>query len=115
MSLSEASEAQVAEKVPVNVWIPEHARIKVKNPQFELTDRPASLDILYQDVIRVFNSDENLDIFMYKSEDYLDDIRLLKEHESVSLDVRIAHDLINKWVHYIRPPPPPPPKKKRKK
>ena len=99
MSLSEPSEAQAAEKEKIQVYIPEKARVKVKNPLFELDEMPPILETLFEDVIRVFNNDENLNIFAYKSEDYLDDIRLLKEHESVSLDVRISHDLINMWVH----------------
>ena len=47
-----------------------------------------------------------VDIFAYKSEDYLDEIRLLTDVEDNALEVRIAHDLINRWAHYIRPPAP---------
>lgn len=56
-----------------------------------------------------------LDIFAYKTEDYLDDIVALTEEESVSLDVRIAHNLMEKWTHYIKPAPPPPKQRKKSK
>lgn len=122
MTLSEPSEAQkqALDKLKTNsnsmqVSLPRKVREKVTNPLFDVEERPAVLDVLFKDVIRVYNVDENLDIFAYKSEDYLDDIRLLKEFESVSLDVRVAHDLVDQWVHYIRPRPKTPPKKKRKK
>lgn len=60
------------------------------------------LDILFNDAIKVYEAN-CVDIFAYKSEDYLDDIRRVTDMESVSLDVRIAHDLMNLWVHYIKP------------
>lgn len=71
------------------------------------------LDIILLDVLHVFDMDQSLDPFAYKPEDYLADIRILTETESISLDVRIAHHIMNKWVHYIKPPPPPPVKKKK--
>lgn len=88
-------------------------RIEVQNPLFRLDERPAVLDVLSRDVIHVFVADRSVNIFAYKAEDYLDGIRRLTVPEEVALSVRVAHDLVGKWVHYVKPPPPPPKRTKR--
>ena len=50
---------------------------------------------MFEDVIRVYEDSDDLDIFAYKTEDFLDDIRKLTTSESCSLDVRIAHNMMN--------------------
>ena len=108
-SISEASfPTQSADQV-----VKYKERESIRNPLFQLAERPKVLDVTILDVLHVFDSDESFDPFAYRSEDYLADIRLLTETESVSLDVRIAHDLMNNWVHFIKPPTPPPAKKRK--
>lgn len=106
------SSSQLQTKEPwIEVYVPIKEREQVKNHFFKVDDRSRLLEVLIEDVIRVFEVDEKLDIFTYKSEDYIDDIRKLTKEESTSLDVKIAHDLMQRWVHYIKPPP----EKERKK
>ena len=69
-------------------------------------DGHLSFDILFKDLISVYEPDEEVDIFAYKSEDYLDEIRLLTDEEDNAFEVRIAFGLMNRWVQYIRPPAP---------
>ena len=100
--ISEASESKV--EPTFRGYIPEKARATVSNPLYELkVEGSALLDVLFKDIMEVYIHDEELDIFAYTSEDYLDDIRRLTEQESASLDVREAHDLMDNWVHYIKP------------
>ena len=70
---------------------------------------------MFRDIIHSYEANKHIDIYSYKSEDYLDDIRKLRPEESLSLDVRVAHDLMSLWQHYIKPPPPPQKKKKTQK
>lgn len=90
-------------------------REKVRNPLFCLPEKPVALDTLYKDAISVYQTDENLEIYAYSNDDYLDDIRALTEEESISLDVRIAHDLMTRWIHYVKPPEVEKKKKKKSK
>ena len=95
---------------------PPRERIEVQNPLFRLDERPTPLevlDVLCRDVIHVFVADRSVDIFAYRAEDYLDGTRLLTTPEEVAYEVRVAHDLMGKWVHYVKPPPPPPRRTKR--
>ena len=105
----------MAPKMPIQLYMPPKARIQVKNSLFQLPERPSVLDVLFKDLISVYEPDEGVDIFAYKSEDYLDEIRLLTDVEDNALEVRIAHGLMSRWVHYIRPPAPIIPKSKRGK
>lgn len=93
-------------KMPIQLYVPPKARIKVKNSLFQLPDRPSVLDVLFKDLISVYEPDEEVDIFAYKSEDYLDEIRLLTEEEDNAFEVRFAFGLMTRWVQYIRPPAP---------
>ena len=114
VSMSEPS-ASLQQSQRVEVYVPVSERVQVKNPLFKIENRERMLDILFEDVIRTYEPDENINIFAYKSEDYLDSIRKVTEIESVSLDVRIAHDLMRRWVHYIKPLPEKEGKKKKKR
>ena len=78
-----------------------------------LESRPDVINVLVKDALRVYYLHNEIDIYAYRTDDYLDDIRKLTAEESISLDVRMAHDLMTKWVHYIKPPPAPPKRKKK--
>ena len=69
---------------------------------------------MFNDIIHSYEHKKDLDIFSYQTYDYLNDIRQLEPIESLALDVKISHDLLTKWRHYIKPPPPTKLKKRTK-
>lgn len=115
MSESSLAKKSVEDEEKLIRYIPIKYREQVKNPVWKLDDKPDVIDVLFRDIIHSYDHNEDTDIFAYKQDDYLDDIRGLYDSESNSLDVRISHDLIARWKHWVKPPPPPKPKKRTKR
>ena len=46
-------------------------------------------------MIRVLTGEEEVDLWTNRVEDYLDDTRRLLEHENISYEVKVAHDLLD--------------------
>ena len=61
-------------------------------------------ETVYKDVIRVFTWDRDINIWENRVEDYLDDTRRLLDRETVSFEVKVAHDLfdINEYEEVAR-------------
>ena len=75
---------------------------KVEDPLFRFDERPDVIDIMFRDIIFSYQEKKYIDIHAYKNtEDYLTNYRLLTPIEGVSLEVRIAHDLMSLWTHHI--------------
>ena len=71
---------------------------------------------MFKDIIFSYQEKKYIDIHAYKNtEDYLSNYRKLTPLECVSLEVRIAHDLMTLWTHHIIEDEKPKIKKKKTK
>ena len=78
-------------------FIPEKLLVKIRNPLFELKERPDVCEEMLKDIIFTYQPIKDLDIHAYKNNDYLSNFRELTREEENSLDVRIAHNLMALW------------------